>query len=98
MRQFEFDESLGYKICRSNLFSILLTELQKQQENGTKVHIDEEWQKVLYKPLVTNSGDEYTDECDTSIDQQVIPNGQGITINWSGSTFHSNDETLQMEH
>ena len=40
---------------------------------------------------MTNSGDEHTDECDTSIDQQVIPNGQGITINWSWSIFHSSD-------
>ena len=40
---------------------------------------------------MTNSGDEHTDECDTSIDQQVIPNGQGITINWSWSRFRSSN-------
>ena len=91
IRTFEYDESLCYKIYRSNPFSVLLTELQKQQENGTKIHIDKEWQKVLHKSLVTNSGDEHTDECDTSIDQQVNPNGQGITINWSWSRFHSSN-------
>ena len=40
---------------------------------------------------MTNSGDEHTNECDTSIDQQVIPNKQGITINWSWSRFHSSN-------
>ena len=39
---------------------------------------------------MTNSGDEHN-ECDTSIDQQVIPNGQGITINWSWSRFHGSN-------
>ena len=40
---------------------------------------------------MTNSGDKHTDECDASIDQQVIPNGQGITINYSWSRYHSRD-------
>ena len=47
--------------------------------------------KGLIQITGENSGDEHTDECDTSIDQQVIPNGQGITINWSRSRFHSSN-------